>query len=417
MDYFEYRDGELWVEDIRIHDLAEQFGTPLYVYSTKTLKRHYHAFDEALEGLDHMICFSVKANSNLSLLRLLGNLGAGVDIVSGGELYRSLKAGINPNKIVFSGVGKQDHEIREALAADILMFNVESVQELDQIGKLATQLNTVARISLRINPDVDPKTHPYISTGLKKNKFGLDVLEATGAYLMAKEIPSLEPVGMDCHIGSQLTEIEPFVQALKKLLTFADQLHRSGIDIRYLDLGGGLGITYNKEAPPLPVDLGRAIADKLADRNLTVILEPGRAIAGNAGILVTQLRYTKKTQEKIFFVVDAAMNDLIRPALYGAYHRIGEVIPQGRKKVIVDVVGPICESSDFLAQDRLLPEVKPEEYLAVFSAGAYGFSMASQYNSRLRAAEVMVDGDHASLVRRRETYADLVALETGLDRP
>ncbi len=411
MDYFEYRDGELWAEETRVGDLAEQFGTPLYVYSARTLRRHCQAFDDALAGLAHLTCFSVKANGNIRLLELLGNLGVGVDIVSGGELYRALKAGIDPQRIVYSGVGKQPHEIREALAADILMFNVESVQELQRIGQLAAEMDTVARISLRINPDVDPKTHPYISTGLKQNKFGLDMLEATGAYLMAKKIPSIEPVGMDCHIGSQLTQIGPFLEALEKLLAFTDRLKSSGIDIRYLDLGGGLGITYNEEAPPLPGDLGRAIADTVRGRDLTIILEPGRAIAGNAGILLTRVLYTKKTRVKQFVIVDAAMNDLVRPSLYGAYHNIAEVHPQSREKITVDVVGPICESSDFLAQDRLLPGVSPGELLAVFSAGAYGFTMSSQYNARPRAAEVIVDGDRVILARRRESYADLVALE------
>ncbi|WP_319406585.1 diaminopimelate decarboxylase [uncultured Desulfosarcina sp.] len=412
MDYFEYRDGELWAEGVRVKELAERFGTPLYVYSKKTLERHYKAFDIALGGLDHLTCFSVKANSNISLLRLLGERGAGVDIVSGGELYRALKAGIDPRRIVFSGVGKQEHEIREALKADILMFNVESAQELKQIGRMAAELNNTARISIRINPDVDPKTHPYISTGLKQNKFGLDMLEATGAYLLAKETPSVEPVGMDCHIGSQLTQIGPFVEALKKLLAFADRLKASGVDICYLDLGGGLGITYDEEAPPLPAELGRAIAEAVEGRKLTIILEPGRAIAGNAGILATRVLYTKKTSAKNFIIVDAAMNDLVRPSLYGAYHRIGEVTPRGREKMVVDVVGPICESSDFLAQDRRLPAMEPGEYLAVFSAGAYGFTMSSQYNSRPRAAEVIVDGDRATLARKRETYADLIALES-----
>jgi len=411
MDYFEYRNGELQAEGMGIGDLAETYGTPLYVYSQRTLTRHFLAFDTALGDLAHLTCFSVKANSNVHLLRLLGRLGAGVDIVSGGELYRSMKAGIAPGKIVFSGVGKQAYEIREALAADILMFNVESVQELEQIGRIAAEMEKQARVSIRINPDVDPKTHPYISTGLKENKFGLDVLEATGAYMMAKEHPALSPVGMDCHIGSQLTRIGPFVEALEKLLTFADQLKRSGVDIRYLDLGGGLGITYNEEAPPLPADLGRAIADTLAGRDLTVILEPGRAIAGNAGILVSRVLYTKVTRAKNFVIVDAAMNDLVRPSLYGAYHRIGEVTPKGRDRISVDVVGPICESSDFLAQDRRLPAMEPGELMAVFSAGAYGFTMSSQYNSRPRAAEVIVDGDRVTLARKRETYADLIALE------
>lgn len=397
MDYFEYRDGQLWAEEVRVADLVEQYGTPLYVYSARTLARHFTAFDAALDGLDHLICFSVKANSNLSLLRQLGELGAGMDIVSGGELYRVLKAGVDPHKVVFSGVGKQDHEIREALTADILMFNVESSQELERIGRIAEKMQTVACISIRINPDVDPQTHPYISTGLKKNKFGMDMLEATGAYLMAKRHAFLEPVGMDCHIGSQLTQIGPFVEALEKLLTFVDRLGSSGVTIHYLDLGGGLGITYHDELPPLPADLGKAIAETVGRRELTIILEPGRAIAGNAGILVTRVIFTKKTPVKHFVIVDAAMNDLVRPSLYGAYHRIREVHPRGREPMKVDVVGPICESTDFLAQDRLLPGLAVGEALAVFSAGAYGFTMSSQYNSRPRAAEVRVDGDHAIL--------------------
>jgi diaminopimelate decarboxylase len=411
MDYFDYRDGELWAEQVRVRDLAERFGTPLYVYSARTLARHYRAFDSAMQGLDHLTCFSVKANGNVGLLRLMGRLGAGVDIVSGGELHRALKAGIEPRKIVFSGVGKQEHEIREALATDILMFNVESAQEMEMIGRIAAEMSREARISIRINPDVDPKTHPYISTGLKKNKFGLDILEATGLYLLAKEMPFLEPVGIDCHIGSQLTQIGPFAEALGKLLDFVDQLRQSGVTIRYFDLGGGLGITYNDEEPPLPEELGRVIAKSLAGKPLTVILEPGRAIAGNAGILVTRVLYTKRTPVKKFVIVDAAMNDLVRPSFYGAYHRIGEVSPQARQLEVVDVVGPICESSDFLAQDRALPALKPGERLAVFSAGAYGFTMSSQYNSRPRAAEVMVDGDQTALIRRRETYDDLIALE------
>ena len=411
MDFFEYQNGQLWAEDVRVADLAERFGTPLYVYSARTLRRHFRAFEAAFAELPHLTCFSVKANSNVSLLRLLGGLGSGVDIVSGGELYRALAAGIDPGKMVFSGVGKQDHEIREALESDILMFNVESVQELQRIGNMAVDMGQIARISIRINPDVDPQTHPYISTGLKKNKFGLDMLEAAGAYVMAKEHPALDPVGMDCHIGSQLTQIGPFVEALQKLLAFADRLQASGITLRYLDLGGGLGITYEDELPPQPAELGRAIAETLANRQLTVIVEPGRAIAGNAGILVTRVLYTKKTEIKNFVIVDAAMNDLARPALYGAYHRIEEIVPQNRATTKVDVVGPICESTDFLAQDRQLPALEPGEILALFSAGAYGFSMSSQYNSRPRAAEVIVDGEYVTLARKRETYADLIALE------
>lgn len=412
MHHFEYRNGRLHAEDIPVEDLARQFGTPLYVYSKATLTRHFEAFDSAFSNLPHITCYSVKANSNLCVLRLLASLGAGMDIVSGGELHRALKAGVAPGKIVYSGVGKRPEEIRQALDAGILMFNVESREELRAISAIADESGRTARISLRINPDVDPKTHPYISTGMKKNKFGLDMETSLETYRLAKELPGIEPVGIDCHIGSQLTSIEPFLEALDKLLDFHGKLKDMGLDIRYLDLGGGLGITYNEEEPPHPEAFGTALTERLKGLPLTIILEPGRVIAGNSGILVTKVIYTKSTPSKNFVIVDAAMNDLVRPSLYGSFHRIAEVVEHGRELVNVDVVGPICESSDFLARDRDLPRMDSSELLAIFSAGAYGFAMSSQYNSRPRAAEIIVDGDTAILARRRETYEDIVAAET-----
>lgn len=411
MHHFVEKNGELWAENVRIQELAKNYGTPLYVYSAATLKRHFQAFDSAFTEIPHLTCFSVKCNSNLSVLKLLQEQGAGADIVSGGELYRALKAGIEPQKIVFSGVGKQAPEIKAALEADILMFNVESVQELQLINDLARQQGQKARISLRINPDVDPKTHPYISTGLAKNKFGISISQAEDTYLLAKKLDYLDPVGIDCHIGSQLTEISPFLDALDRLLLLYRKLQDQGLDIRYLDLGGGLGITYAEEEPPHPKEFGLALTQVLKDYPLILILEPGRVIAGNAGILVCQVLFAKQSESKEFVVVDAAMNDLVRPSLYGAFHRIAEVKPHNRPKTKVDVVGPICESGDFLARDRELPRVKTGELLAVFSAGAYGFTMSSQYNSRPRAAEVMVDKDQMRIIRRREKYADLIALE------
>ncbi|WP_428569518.1 MAG: diaminopimelate decarboxylase [Solidesulfovibrio sp. DCME] len=411
MHHFEYRGGELYAEDVPVSTLVAAYGTPLYVYSAATLRRHFTAFDSAFSSLPHLTCFSVKANSNLSVLKTLAEQGAGVDIVSGGELYRALAAGVDPAKIVYSGVGKRAAEIEQALSAGILMFNVESMGELERISVIASRLGKTANVSLRINPDVDPKTHPYISTGLKKNKFGLDIETSLAAYAKARELPGIEPVGIDCHIGSQLTTIEPFLEALAKILAFRDKLTAMGITTRYLDLGGGLGIQYNEEEPPHPREFGQALTKALGDTPLTLILEPGRVIVGNAGILVTEVVYTKKTPSKDFVIVDAAMNDLIRPSLYDSYHGIGEVRPAGRDTLNVDVVGPICESGDFLARDRELPAVAPGELLAVYSAGAYGFTMSSNYNSRPRAAEVLVDGDKVTLARRRETYEDLISLE------
>jgi diaminopimelate decarboxylase len=411
MHYFEHKNGQLYAEEVPIVDLVQEYDTPLYIYSARTFRRHFQAFDSAFESINHLTCYSVKANSNLCILKLLAEMGAGMDIVSGGELFRALKAGVDPQKIVYSGVGKRGHEIQEALIADILMFNVESRQELLKINEVAGNLDKKARISLRINPDVDPKTHPYISTGLKKNKFGLALDQALEVYKLAQELPNIEPIGIDCHIGSQLTSIDPFLDALSKVLNFYEKLKDMGLEIKYLDLGGGLGITYKEEEPPHPAEFGRALTEKLKGYDLQLILEPGRVIAGNAGILVTRVLYTKKTEIKNFLIVDAAMNDLVRPSLYGSFHRIAPVIQADRPMQKVDIVGPICESGDFLAQDRELPEVKPDELLAVFSAGAYGFTMSSQYNSRPRAAEILVDGDKVKVARRREIYFDLVALE------
>lgn len=411
MHHFIYRAGELFAEDISVRALAAEYGTPLYIYSTATFKRHFQAFDSAFADLPHLTCFSVKANSNLCVLRLLSEQGAGMDIVSGGELFRALAAGVPARKIVYSGVGKRSGEIMEALLADILMFNVESLEEMHRINEIALEMGKIARISLRVNPDVDPKTHPYITTGLNKNKFGLDIDQSQEAYELALSLPGIEPLGIDCHIGSQLTAIEPFLEALESIKIFYAKLKKIGVDIRFLDLGGGLGITYDQEEPPHPREFGKALVRELQGLDLTLILEPGRVIAGNAGILVTEVVYTKFTKSKHFVIVDAAMNDLIRPSLYQSFHRIDEVCPQQRPARKVDVVGPVCESGDFLARDRDMPEVRSGELLAVFSAGAYGFSMSSQYNSRPRAAEVLVDGASAMLARKRETYSDLVALE------
>ncbi len=411
MHHFEYKKGELFAEDVSIKSLTEEYGTPLYIYSASTFRQHFKAFDSAFAGIPHLTCYSAKANSNLSVLKLLAGEGAGTDIVSGGELFRALRAGVPPEKIVYSGVGKQEPEIREALYAGILMFNVESRQELEKIDRVAADLGMVAKVSLRINPDVDPKTHPYISTGLKENKFGLSIPEALETYQVAKDMRNVDPVGMDCHIGSQLTTIEPFLEALERLKNFNAKLKDMGITIKYLDLGGGLGITYEEEEPPHPEELGQALVQALNGLDLTLILEPGRVIAGNAGILVTEVQYTKQTDDKKFVIVDAGMNDLLRPSLYGSYHRIAEVTPAGRTAETVDVVGPICESGDFLAKDRKISGLEPGDLLAVFSSGAYGFTMSSQYNSRARAAELLVDGEKVIVARRRELYQDLVAAE------
>lgn len=412
MHHFEYKNGQLHAEDIAVADLVHEYGTPLYVYSAATLRRHFQAFDSAFDAIPHLTCYSVKANSNVGVLKILAQEGAGTDIVSGGELFRALRAGVDPQKIVYSGVGKRVGEIQEALLANILMFNVESTQELERINQVAGELGKVARVSLRINPDVDPKTHPYISTGLKENKFGLSREDALKTYLMAKDLPHVDPIGMDCHIGSQLTLLSPFLEALDKLKAFYQQLKDNGITIKYLDLGGGLGITYNEEEPPHPTELGKALVRSLEGMDVTLILEPGRVIAGNTGILVTEVQYTKTNDTKTFVIVDAAMNDLVRPSLYGSYHRLAPVVEKkDAEDVVVDVVGPICESGDFLAKNRTLPKLEQGDLLAAFSAGAYGFVMSSQYNSRPRAAEILVQGDKHVVLRKRETYNDLMLLE------
>ena len=411
MHLFDYKNGELYAEHVAVKELVHEYGTPLYIYSGGTLRRHFQVFDTAFAPTRHLTCYSVKANSNLSVLKLLAKEGAGVDIVSGGELFRALRAGINPQKIVYSGVGKKETEIREALYAGILLFNVESRQEVERINQIAGQENMTANVSLRINPDVDPKTHPYISTGLRTNKFGLSMDKAMQLYLATKDMPHIRPAGLDCHIGSQLTEISPFLEALNRLKDFYARLQRHGIAIEYLDLGGGLGITYDQEEPPHPKEFAQALQQSLAGMDLTLIFEPGRVIAGNAGILVTEVQYVKQGAEKTFVITDAAMNDLIRPALYKAYHRIAPVEQKQGPGAQVDVVGPVCESGDYLAQNITLPQVQPKDLLAVFSAGAYGFTMSSQYNSRPRAAEILVDKGQVRVARKRETYQELIALE------
>ncbi len=411
MHHFQYRENELYAEEVPVRQIARKVGTPFYLYSAATLRRHFRVFDQAFKTLPHLVCYAVKANSNLAVLRLLAREGAGADIVSGGELFRALKAGIPAEKIVFSGVGKTAREIRLALKAGILMFNVESLEELKSIARIARKMGKKAPIAIRVNPDVNPKTHPYISTGLKENKFGLDVETAFKAYQLAKEDPYLEIVGIDCHIGSQLTQLSPFVEALRRIKAFLKRLATVGISVRYLDLGGGLGIVYGEEEPPPPEKYAQALIEELNGLSVTLILEPGRVLVGNAGILVTKVLYYKETPAKKFLIVDAGMNDLLRPAFYQAYHEIIPVLKKERPSIVADVVGPICETGDFLARERELPLVKPGELLAVMSAGAYGFVMASNYNSRPRPAEVMVNGEEFYVVRRRETYAKLVAGE------
>ncbi|MGD0946093.1 MAG: diaminopimelate decarboxylase [Candidatus Binatia bacterium] len=408
MHHFQERNGELYAEGVPLSAVAERAGTPCYVYSLATLRRHFRVFDEAFESIPHLVCFSVKANSNLAVLRTFAREGSGFDIVSGGELFRALKAGADPGKIVFSGVGKTAGEIRCALAAGILMLNVESPGELDAINSVAGQLGAKARVALRVNPDVDPKTHPYISTGLKKSKFGIDIQRSLEDYRRARSLPHIEVVGVDCHIGSQLTTVPPFVDALERIHDLVGRLQAENFQIRYLDMGGGLGITYNDEKPPEPHHYGGALTEGLRDLDVTLLLEPGRVIVGNAGILLTRVLYLKSTNEKNFVVVDGGMNDLIRPALYGSYQAVQPVRPRNGTRFTADVVGPVCESGDFFAKDRDLPAIEPGDLLAVMSAGAYGFVMASNYNTRPRPPEVLVDGEQLHIVRARETLEDLV---------
>src|SRR5437016_11878443 len=410
MPDFRYQDGEFYCEAVPLRKIAAAVGTPCSVYSHATLLRQFRSFDSAFNEIPHLVAYAIKANSNLALLRLLAKEGAGADIVSGGELYRALQAGIEPQRIVFAGVGKSDDEVRYALESKILMFNVESSAELRAIDRVAGGMGTTARVALRINPDIDPKTHPYISTGLKKSKFGIAADRALEEFTLASSLANIDVVGVHKHIGSQLTEVAPFVEAVKKVVKLVGALKAQGINIRYVNIGGGLGITYSDETPPLPQDLADAVSPLLRDLNVTLILEPGRVIVGNAGILVTKVLYRKDGEAKRFIIVDAAMNDLIRPSLYGAYHEIrplSQAVLQ-RPKHQVDVVGPVCESGDFLAKDRSLPEVNPGDMLAVMSAGAYGFVMASNYNSRPRVPEVLIKDKEIHVIKARETYDDLV---------
>lgn len=412
MHHFQYKAEELYCEDVPVRRIAEQIGTPCYIYSLATLKHHFLTFDSAFADARHLTCYSVKANSNIAILKLFGSMGGGVDIVSGGELYRALKAQIPTDRIVYSGVGKTVEEIDFALREKILMFNIESTQELEQINRRAEAMNTKASVSLRVNPDIDPNTHPYISTGMKRNKFGISTDSALRAFEDAKNLKHIDMIGLDCHIGSQLTDVTPFVDALKRLRSLIEWLRQRGADIRYLDLGGGLGIVYDQEAPPQPHEYARALLHELGDIDCTLIFEPGRVIVGNAGVFVTRVLYTKRTPAKNFIITDGAMNDLIRPSLYGSYHSVQPVVRNLKETEIVDVVGPICESGDFLARDRGLPMSEQGDYLAVMSAGAYGFSMSSNYNSRPRVPEVLVSGGDYFVIRRRETWEDLVGPET-----
>ncbi|NOI73587.1 diaminopimelate decarboxylase [Vibrio owensii] len=412
MDYFNYQDdGQLWAEDVSLQALAEQHGTPLYVYSRATLERHWNAFDSAVGQHPHLVCYAVKANSNLGVLNALARLGSGFDIVSGGELERVIAAGGDAKKVVFSGVGKTPAEMKRALELGIKCFNVESEPELERLNKVAGELGVVAPISLRINPDVDAKTHPYISTGLRDNKFGIAFDRAPAVYKFAQSLPNLNVQGIDCHIGSQLTEIEPFIDATDRLLALIDDLKAQGINIRHLDVGGGLGVVYRDELPPQPSDYAKALLGRLENhQDLELIFEPGRAIAANAGILLTRVEFLKHTEHKNFAIIDAAMNDLMRPALYQAWQDIIPVAPREGEAQTYDLVGPICETGDFLGKDRALV-LQEGDLLAVRSAGAYGFVMSSNYNTRTRAAEVMVDGNQSHLVRQREELTSLWQLE------
>jgi len=408
MHDFQYHGDELFCEEVPVRAIAETVGTPFYLYSLNTLENHFRAFQIAFSKIDHLVCFSAKANSNISILRIFVRMGGGVDVVSGGELFRSMKAGASPDKIVYSGVGKREDEIEYALELPILMFNIESTQELVLIDRIAGRMKTKAPVALRVNPDVDPKTHPYISTGLKKNKFGINIQKSLEDYRLANTLPNVQVIGVSCHIGSQLTEVGPFVEAMQRVKELVPKLRAEGMNIQYMDIGGGLGITYHQEEPPHPRDYARALLEELKEIDCTLILEPGRVIVGNAGVLVTKVLFTKAGEEKNFIVVDAAMNDLIRPSLYGSYQRIQPVYQNVRPEWTADVVGPICESSDFLAKDRKLPQTEQGDLLAVMSAGAYGFSMSSNYNSRPRVAEVLAAKDKFFVIRQREDYDDLI---------
>ncbi len=408
MHHFQYRDNELYCEDVPVAEIAKDVGTPFYLYSHATIKQHFKAFNDSFDDIKHLICFSMKSNSNLAILRLFAREGGGVDIVSGGELYRALKAGIDPGKIVYSGVGKRVEDLEFALRSNILMFNIESSQEIYQLDKVAKKLDKKAPVSIRVNPDVDPQTHPYISTGLKENKFGILMSSALEEYTAAAGLTNLVVAGISCHIGSQVTQVSPFIDALRSLKELIKRLGEMGIHIHYLDLGGGLGITYDREEPPHPKEYAEAIKKELDMKDFTLILEPGRVIMGNAGILVTKVLYTKSSNDKRFIIVDAAMNDLLRPSLYGSFHAIQPVKRSGGKKVKADIVGPICETGDFFAKERDVEFFEPGELMAIMSSGAYGFSMSSNYNSRPRVAEVMGKENRYYTIRAAETYEDLI---------
>lgn len=411
MNAFNYRDGELFAEGVALSAIAERFGTPTYVYSRAHIEAQYRSYTDALQGVEHLVCFAVKANSNLGVLNVLARMGAGFDIVSGGELERVLAAGGRADRVVFSGVGKTREDMRRALEVGVHCFNVESTDELERLQVVAAEMGKVAPVSLRVNPDVDAGTHPYISTGLKENKFGIAIADAEAIYVRAAQLPNLEVVGVDCHIGSQLTTVEPFLDALDRLLDLVDRLADCGIHLRHLDLGGGVGVRYRDEEPPLVADYIKAIRERVGDRDLALVFEPGRYIVANAGALLTRVEYLKHTEHKDFAIIDAAMNDLIRPALYQAWMGVSAVTPREGAGRAYDLVGPICETGDFLAKDRQL-NLAEGDLLAVQSAGAYGFVMSSNYNTRGRCAEILVDGDQAFEVRRRETIAELYAGES-----
>ena len=416
MDHFDYQADQLFAEDVALSDIAQQVGSPTYVYSRATIERHWRAFDDAFAGLPHCVCYAVKANSNIAVLNVLARLGSGFDIVSGGELARVLAAGGSADKVVFSGVGKTKAEISEALQKKIRCFNVESLPELGRINEVATELGMMAPISIRVNPDVDAQTHPYISTGLKENKFGIAIEEAEDVYQQAQQMSNIEITGVDCHIGSQLTSVEPFVDALKRVLALIDHLATLGINLHHLDVGGGLGITYKDETPPTPAEYAAALTGLLEGRQIEVLMEPGRAIVGNAGVLLTKVEYLKPTEDRHFAIIDAAMNDLLRPALYQSWQ---DIVPVQRDRTEpveqYDIVGPVCETGDFLGKDRAL-SIQEGDLLAIKSAGAYGFTMSSNYNSRPRAAEVMVDGDVMHCIRERENITSLYAGEQVLPK-
>lgn len=414
MNAFELKNGELHAEDVPLSRIAAEYGTPCYVYSRAALAEAFRRFDAGFAGHDHLVCYAVKANPNLAILNLFAKLGAGFDIVSGGELARVLAAGGDPGKVVFSGVGKTAAEMRAALEAGIFCFNVESEAELERLSAVASEMGKRAPVSLRVNPNVDAKTHPYISTGLKNNKFGVAYEQAVTLYQQAATLPGLDVHGIDCHIGSQLTELSPFLDALDRVLALVDQLERVGIPMRHLDIGGGIGIRYTDETPPDFAEYASAILQKLAGRSFRLVMEPGRALVGNAGVLLTTVEYLKHGETKNFAIVDAAMNDLMRPALYDAYHDIRAVFPRGDDGLSYEIVGPVCESGDFLGHDRVL-SLKQGDTLAILSAGAYGMSMSSNYNTRPRAAEVMVDGSKTHLVRAREALTQLFSLEKIID--